>query len=80
MWVLNLPFLWCRLGLPLWGLSLGSPLWSPPTHPQIPTGSATQLPCPDAMFDETVTYDPILQLVFVSLNRPDLYTQEVRHP
>ncbi len=47
----------------------------------LPTGSATQLPCPDDRFDpETVNYDTILQLVLVSLNRPDLYTQEVRQP
>ena len=30
MWVLNLPFLWCRLRLPLWGLSLSLPPGSPP--------------------------------------------------
>ncbi len=47
----------------------------------LPTGSATQLPCPDDMFNpETVSYDTILQLVLVSLNQPDLYTQEVRQP
>ncbi len=39
----------------------------------LPTGSATQLPCPDEFFDpETANYNAILQLVLVSLNRPDL--------
>ncbi len=47
----------------------------------LPTGPATQLPCPDELFNpETVNYDTILQLVLVSLNRPDLYSQEVREP
>ncbi len=47
----------------------------------LPPGSASQLPCPDDMFDsETVNYDTILQFVLFSLNRPDLYTQEARQP